>query len=212
MKTAIIGGGAAGLMAACLLARKGEDVLLLEKQSRVGRKLLSTGNGRCNLSNLNASEKDYHGDARYLRAALDAFNPEDACDFFESIGVICAPDEEGRVYPLSNQAAGVLDALRLCAAEHGCDIRTDYAVKSIRKKKQFLIEAESGEQVQADKVIIACGGIAAPKIGGCGDGYKLLEAFGHKIAPKLPAIAALKTDPDAVRALKGTFNFLGRFL
>ena len=203
MTTAIIGGGASGLMAACLLARQGKQVVLLEKQARVGRKLLSTGNGRCNLSNLNASEKDYYGDPAYIRAALDAFSPEDAIDFFESMGVLCAPDEEGRVYPLSNQAAGVLDALRLCAAEHGCDMRTEFAVKSIRKKKQFIIESESGEQLQADKVIIACGGIASPKIGGCGDGYKLLEAFGHRISPKLPAIAALKTDPEPVRALKG---------
>ena len=203
MTTAIIGGGASGLMAACLLAREGKRVILLEKQARVGRKLLSTGNGRCNLSNLNASEKDYYGDPACIRAALEAFSPEDAIDFFESIGVICAPDEEGRVYPLSNQAAGVLDALRLCAAEHGCDIRTDFPVKAVRKKKRFIIEAESGEQLQADKVIIACGGLAAPKIGGCGDGYKLLEAFGHKISPKLPAIAALKTDLETVRALKG---------
>ncbi len=203
IKTAIIGGGAAGLMAACLLARDGKPVVLLEKQNRVGRKLLSTGNGRCNLSNLNASEKDYYGDSAYIRAALKAFSPEDAIDFFESIGVTCSPDEEGRVYPLSNQAAGVLDALRLCAVEHGCDIRTDFPVKSIRKKKQFIIEAEDGQQMMADRVIVACGGLAAPKIGGCSDGYRLLEAFGHKISPKLPAIAALKTDPEAVRALKG---------
>ncbi|MBQ8505836.1 MAG: NAD(P)/FAD-dependent oxidoreductase [Clostridia bacterium] len=202
MITAIIGGGASGLMAACLLARKGGKVILLEKQNRVGRKLLSTGNGRCNLSNLNASEKDYYGDARYIRAALAAFNPEDACDFFESIGVLCAADEEGRVYPLSNQAAGVLDALRLYAAEHGCDMRTDFAVSRITKKKKFIIESDAG-QVQADNVIICCGGLAAPKIGGCGDGHRLLEAFGHKISPRLPAIAALKTDPEAVRALKG---------
>ena len=201
--TVIIGGGASGLMAACLLARAGKPAILLEKQARVGRKLLSTGNGRCNLSNLNASEKDYYGDPSHIRAALDAFSPEDAIDFFESIGVVCAPDEEGRVYPLSNQAAGVLDALRLYAAEHGCELRTDFLVKSIRKKKQFIIEAESGEQVHADRIIIACGGLAAPKIGGCSDGYRLLEAFGHKISPKLPAIAALKTDPEAVRALKG---------
>ncbi|MBQ3575403.1 MAG: NAD(P)/FAD-dependent oxidoreductase, partial [Clostridia bacterium] len=148
MKIAIIGGGAAGLMAACLLSRKGEDVILLEKQARVGRKLLSTGNGRCNLSNLNASEKDYYGDPAYIRAALSAFNPEDACDFFESIGVICSADEEGRVYPLSNQAAGVLDALRLYAEEKGCEMRTDFAVTRITKKKKFIIESEN-EQLQA---------------------------------------------------------------
>ena len=204
MKTAIIGGGAAGLFAACMLSRAGMDALLLEKQPRVGRKLLSTGNGRCNLSNLNASEGDYHGDARYIRAALEAFTPEDAIAFFESIGVICTPDEEGRVYPLSNQAAGVLDALRLYADEQGCETITEFEVKSIRPRKGgFAIDAADGRSVQADFVIIACGGLAAPKLGGCGDGYRLLEAFGHKCSARLPAIAALKTDPEAVRALKG---------
>ncbi len=202
--TAIIGGGAAGLAAACMLSQGGERVVLLEKQPRVGRKLLSTGNGRCNLSNLNACEKHYHGDGRYIRAALNAFNPEDACDFFESLGVICTADDEGRLYPLSNQAAGVLDALRLCAEERGCDMRTDFAVQRVaRQRAGFIIEAASGESLRADHVIVACGGLAAPKLGGCGDGHKILEAFGHRISSRLPAIAAIKTDPEAVRALKG---------
>ncbi|MBP3653646.1 MAG: aminoacetone oxidase family FAD-binding enzyme [Clostridia bacterium] len=204
MKTIIIGGGAAGLFAACTLARSGAQVTLLEKQNRVGRKLLSTGNGRCNLSNLNASEKGYFGDARYIRTALKALTPQQAVDFFESIGLICCPDEEGRVYPLSNQAAGVLDALRLYADEQGCETITEFEVKSIvRKKNSFIVEAADGRKLTADFVIIACGGLAAPKLGGCGDGYKLLESFGHKISPRFPAIAALKTDPEAVRALKG---------
>jgi len=204
MKTIIIGGGAAGLFAACTLARSGAQVTLLEKQNRVGRKLLSTGNGRCNLSNLNASEKDYFGDVRYIRTALKAFSPRDAVDFFESIGLVCSPDEEGRVYPLSNQAAGVLDALRLYADEQDCETITEFEVKSIvRKKNGFTVEAADGRKMQADFVIIACGGLAAPKLGGCADGYRLLEAFGHKISPRFPAIAALKTDPEAVRALKG---------
>ena len=204
MKTIIVGGGAAGLFAACILARSGAQVTLLEKQNRVGRKLLSTGNGRCNLSNLNASEKDYYGDARYIRAALNAFSPRDAVDFFESIGLVCCPDEEGRVYPLSNQAAGVLDALRLYADEQGCETITEFEVKNIaRRKNGFTVEASDGRKMQADFVIVACGGLAAPKLGGCADGYKLLESFGHKITPRYPAIAALKTDPEAVRALKG---------
>ena len=202
MKIAIIGGGAAGLMAACLLSRNGMDAVLLEKQNRVGRKLLSTGNGRCNLSNMNASAKDYYGDPAYIRAALSAFSPEAACEFFESIGLLCSADAEGRVYPMSNQAAGVLDALRLYASEQGCELRTDFAVTRILKKKNFMIESEN-EQIQADRVIVCCGGLAAPKLGGCGDGYRLLEGFGHKISPRFPAIAALKTDPEAVRALKG---------
>ena len=203
-KTIIIGGGAAGLFAACQLARKNADVTLVEKQARVGRKLLSTGNGRCNLSNLNASEKDYHGDARYVRAALAALPPRSAVDFFEEMGLICTADEEGRVYPLSNQAAGVLDALRLYAHEQGLETITEFDVKRVeRKKDKFIVEAADGRKLQADYVIIACGGLAAPKLGGCPDGYRLLEAFGHKTTAKVSAIAALKTDPEAVRALKG---------
>ena len=202
--TAIIGGGAAGLFAACLLSRAGARVTLLEKQSRVGRKLLSTGNGRCNLSNLHASEGDYHGDSRYIRSALNALPPKEAVAFFEEIGLVCTADEEGRVYPLSNQAAGVLDALRLYAAENGCEIITEFEVKALKKGRDgFIIQAADGRSLTAEQVIIACGGLAAPKLGGCADGYKLLEAFGHRCSPRLPAIAALKTDPDAVRALKG---------
>ena len=204
MRTAIIGGGAAGLFAACELARAGAEVVLLEKQGRVGRKLLSTGNGRCNLSNLNASPADYRGDAEYILAALRALSPEDAMARFASMGVLCAPDDAGRVYPISGQAAGVLDALRLCAAECGCEIITDFeAVKLSRKKNRYIIVSSDGRTVEADFALVACGGLAAPKLGGCSDGYKLLEAFGHAISPKYPAIAAIKTDPAAVRALKG---------
>lgn len=204
MITAIIGGGAAGLMAACLLVRRSAQVVLLEKQPRVGRKLLSTGNGRCNLTNLNASPRDYHGDARYVRAALAALPPAAAIDLFESLGVLCAPDAEGRVYPVSNQAAGVLDGLRLYLAEHGCDVQTECAAARVdRRKDGFSIECADGRRVRADYVLIACGGLAAPKLGACADGYRLLEGFGHTITPRHPAIAALKTDPAAVRALKG---------
>ena len=204
MRAAIIGGGAAGLFAACLLAREGVETLLLEKQPRVGRKLLSTGNGRCNLSNLNASPADYHGDARHVRAALEALPPRAAVAWFESIGLLCAPDEAGRVYPLSNQAAGVLDALRLSAAEAGARIETEFeVVKLLRRGKGFRILAADGRSAEADFVLAAPGGMAAPKLGGGPGGYRLLEELGHRIEPRLPAIAALKTDPEAVRALKG---------
>ena len=204
MRTAIIGGGAAGLFAACRLAQAGAEVVLLEKQGRVGRKLLSTGNGRCNLSNLNASPADYHGDAKYIEAALRALSPEDAMARFALMGVLCAPDDEGRVYPVSGQAAGVLDALRLCAAESGCEIVAEFAAaKLLRRGGRFVVASSDGRAVEADFALVACGGLAAPKLGGCGDGYRLLEAFDHEISPKFPAIAAIRTDPAAVRALKG---------
>ena len=204
MRAAILGGGAAGLFAACLLSRAGVETILLEKQPRVGRKLLSTGNGRCNLSNLHASPADYHGDARYVRAALEALPPRAVVAYFESIGLLCAPDEAGRVYPLSNQAAGVLDALRLSAGEAGARIETEFeAAQLARRGKGFRVLAADGRSADADFVLAAPGGMAAPKLGGGPGGYRLLEGLGHRIAPRLPAIAALKTDPEAVRALKG---------
>jgi len=203
-KTAIIGGGAAGLMAACLLSRAGVPCVILEKQARVGRKLLSTGNGRCNLSNMRASAADYHGSRRHIEAALRAFSPTAVVAFFEEMGLECQTDEEGRVYPLSNQAAGVLDALRMYAEEHGAQTLTDFAVESlIQRRDGYLLRAADGRSERADFVIVACGGLAAPKLGGCGDGYRLLESFGHRISPKYPAIVALKTDPEPIRGLKG---------
>lgn len=204
MRIAILGGGAAGLFAACALTEAGAQVAVYERQARVGRKLLATGNGRCNLTNLNAAPGHYRGDPRYIESALRALPPKAAMERFAELGVLCVPDEEGRVYPASNQAAGVLDALRLYAAEHGCETVTDFEVKKLtRRGGGFRIQSTDGRQAEADCVLLATGGLAAPKLGGRGDGYKLLGSFGHEIAPRMPAIAPIKTDPDAVRALKG---------
>ncbi len=200
----IIGGGASGLAAACALAGAGKKVLLAEKQSRVGRKLLSTGNGRCNLTNLRAVPQNYHGARAAAARALELCPPKDVLDFFEELGLPAVSDEEGRVYPMSNQAASVLDALRLSAAERGCEIITDCAVEAVQRGKNgFSVRCSEGRSFQAKKVLVCTGGLAAPKLGACGDGYKMLESLGHVSVPKLPAIAALKTPPEQVRALKG---------
>ncbi len=203
MRVAIIGGGAAGLFAACMLARGGMDTILLEKQDRVGRKLLATGNGRCNLSNLHPRIEDYYGSAAHIGAALRGFSPQMALDFFEELGLACLPDEAGRIYPLSNQAAGVLDALRLYAAERRCEIHTNFQVtRLLPQRNGFCIEGAS-QRIKADFVLVACGGMAAPKLGGGQNGYALLSALGHRISPKFPAIVPLKVDAGAVRGLKG---------
>ena len=200
----IIGGGASGLAAACALAGAGRRTLLVEKQSRVGRKLLSTGNGRCNLTNLRATPKHYHGARAAAARALELCPPEQVLSFFEELGLPAVADDEGRVYPMSNQAASVLDALRLSAAERGCELLTDCAIESVLPKGGgFLARAADGRSFQAKRALICTGGLAAPKLGACGDGYRMLEALGHTSAAKLPAIAALKTPPEEVRALKG---------
>ena len=200
----IIGGGASGLMAACALARRSRRVALLEKQERVGRKLLSTGNGRCNLTNLNAGAGDYHGSRQAAQAALKAWPPRRVMAFFDELGIPCVADGEGRVYPMSRQAASVLDALRLGCAEAGADIRTGFHVAELRAVSGgFEARSAQGHAVRGRCALVCTGGLAAPKLGACADGYRLLEAFGHGITPRFPAIAALKTPPGAVRGLKG---------
>ncbi len=199
----IVGGGASGLIAACALSGK-KKVLLLEKQARVGRKLLSTGNGRCNLTNLGAAPENYHGSRAAAAKALEKCPPKDVLAFFEQLGLPAVADSEGRVYPMSNQAASVLDVLRLYADENGCEIITDCGVESVQKGKNgFTVRCSEDRTFQSKNVLVCTGGLAAPKLGACGDGYKMLEAFGHVSVPKLPAIAALKTPPELVRSLKG---------
>ncbi len=200
----IVGGGASGLIAACALARRGRRVTLLEKQERVGRKLLSTGNGRCNLTNLRVAAGDFHGSPVAARAALRAWPPKKVMAFFDELGIPCAADEEGRVYPASRQAASVLDALRLGCDEAGVDTRTAFPVSRLaRRDGGFEARADDGRAVLARCALVCTGGLAAPKLGACGDGYRLLEDFGHAVTPRFPAIAALRTPPEAVRGLKG---------
>lgn len=200
----IIGGGASGLMAACALSRAGARAALLEGQPRVGRKLLATGNGRCNFTNLGAGAGSYHGSAALVRAALAAWPPERVCEVFRGLGLYERVDAEKRVYPASNQAAAVLDALRLAAAEAGCETLCDFAVRELAfRKGLFTARAADGRAAQGRFALVCTGGLAAPKLGACGDGYRLLEAFGHRITPRRPALTPLKTPPEAVRALKG---------
>ena len=200
----IVGGGASGLTAACALALRGRRVVLLEKQARVGRKLLSTGNGRCNLTHLNAGADAYHGSRQAARAALKAWPPKRVTAFFDGLGVPCVADGAGRVYPMSRQAASVLDALRLRCDEAGVETRTGFDVAALTYQNgAFEAAARGGESVRARCALVCTGGLAAPKLGASGAGYGLLEGFGHRITPRFPAIAALKTPPGPVRGLKG---------
>ena len=200
----IIGGGASGLMAAGALARRGLSVALLEKQSRVGRKLLSTGNGRCNLTHRGAKTSDYHGGREAVRHALRRYPPEKIEALFLELGIPCVADAEGRVYPMSKQAASVLDALRLCCDERGVEMLTEFQVTALRRvDRGFEALAADGRRVPGRCALVCTGGLAAPKLGASGEGYKLLEGFGHAVSPRFPAIAPLKVPAEAVKGLKG---------
>ncbi len=204
MTVTIIGGGASGLMAAIIAAQQGNTVTLLERQSRVGRKLLATGNGRCNLTNLNLTLLNYHGQGPdFARYALSVFDPKAALDFFSGLGLITVAEQSGKVYPLSDQAGSVLDVLRLAANELGVDTKTGFEVCSIVKQNSGFRVSSKNDTIKTDKLIICCGGMAGGKLGGTNSGYELLKPMGHSTTELFPALVQIKTDNTYVKALKG---------
>lgn len=204
-KIAVIGGGASGLIAAIFAAREigGKNVLLCEAQPRFGRKLLATGNGRCNITNSGAGASDYYTDSKStLEAVLNNFDTEKALDFFRSIGIETFKESEGRVYPLSEQAASVLDMLRFETERLGIVCCTDEKIIEIRKAQNgFSISGK--EKYLSDNVIVACGGQASPSLGSSDAGIKLLSALGHKSEKTYPVLNQLKTNSPYSGALKG---------
>lgn len=205
MKVLVIGGGASGMMAALTAAEDPHHtVTLLERQSRVGRKLLATGNGRCNLTNLHASPAHYHGgDPEFVTAALERFSVGDTLEFFRSIGLITVAEASGRVYPFSDQANSVVDVLRFALEQRGVELRCGCEVLSIGKKARGYTVKTAEEGFYCDKLIVACGGAAGGKLGGTDLGYKLLKSMGHTVTALHPSLVQLKTDTAATRSLKG---------
>ncbi len=203
----IIGGGAAGMAAAIAAARRAPeaDVTILERMDRVGKKILATGNGRCNLTNMEASLPHFYSkDRGALKYALEGMEPAVVLDFFRSLGLMCQEEEEGRVYPYSKQASMVLDVL--LQALDGLNIRVECgsAVKEIvRSQGRFAVKTAEGKSYPADGVILACGGKAASKLGSDGSGYALAKAMGHSCTPLYPALVAFKCDMKDHGGLKG---------
>lgn len=205
MVIGIIGAGASG-MAAALAAAECENVqvVLMERQARVGRKLSATGNGRCNLTNLNAMEGGYHGDdASFSQPALQAFDVDATLNWFRSMGLYTVAEESGRVYPYSDQANSVVDVLRFALDKPNIQLLTGFEVQKVKKaENRFRIESAE-EAVFCDKLIIACGGLAGTKLGGSMFGYKLLRSFGHKCTKLRPTLVQLKSDWNGCTSLKG---------
>ena len=196
---AVVGGGASGLTAAISAKRENSSlsVCILERLPRVGKKLLVTGNGRCNLTNRNMNCSYYQGTCTKLYNIISSFDVE---AFFRSLGVICTADGEGRVYPKSNTASSVLDALRLEAERLGIDIICDYNVTDI---KSGIIISSDNEKIITRSVILAGGGLSQSSLGSDGSILRICKNLGIKAGRLSPALTAVKTNPDLVKALKG---------
>ena len=205
MVVGIIGAGASG-MAAALAAAENESVqvVLMERQARVGRKLLATGNGRCNLSNLHAGERGYHGDdSAFVDCALEQYDVEDTLSWFRQMGLLTVAEESGRVYPYSDQANSVVDVLRFALDKPNIVLKTGFEVTKARKLGTQFHVSSGEETVICDKLIVACGGLAGTKLGGSMSGYKLLGKFGHRSTKLRPALVQIKTGWGGISGLKG---------
>jgi len=205
MVIGIIGGGASG-MAAALAAAENPDVqvVLMERQARVGRKLGATGNGRCNLTNLHARDGGYHGDdAAFADHAISAFGPEETLQWFSSLGLFTVAEDSGRVYPYSDQANSVVDVLRFALEKENITVKLGFEAEKVKKTSAgFRIESKD-ETVECDKLIIACGGLAGTKLGGTMSGYKFLRGLGHKCTKLRPTLVQLKSSWGGCTSLKG---------
>jgi predicted Rossmann fold flavoprotein len=203
---AVLGGGPAGLAAAVSAGRAFNGrgrVVLLERGKRVGKKLLSTGNGRCNLSNRELTPCHYHGAGRaVLERFLQNYPTEAVVQFFRSIGIFCR-DEEGRIYPYSGQAATVLDALRRALQELSVEELCESCVTALQNQGGRFLLSGPETSIAARRVIVATGGMAAPSTGSDGSGYPLLQRMGHSMRPIFPALSPIRSPEPLLRSLKG---------
>ena len=205
MKIAIIGGGASGMAAALAAAENPENqIILLERQARLGRKLQATGNGRCNLTNLHASRQGYHGeDASFSQYPISAFPPEATLEWFRGLGLFTVAEASGRVYPYSDQANSVVDVLRFALEKPNIQLELGAEVEKIRKTSGgFRLEWSQGG-LDCQRLIVACGGLAGTKLGGTMSGYQLLRSLGHHCTRLRPALVQLKSSWGGVVGLKG---------
>ncbi len=191
-RVAVIGGGAGGLCAAIAAGRAGADVRIFEQANRVGKKLLKTGNGRCNLSNTHVSPEHYNRPG-FVAPVLADMPCGALLAFFGSLGLWTVTDEEGRVYPRSDTAASVLDVLRLGCEALGIEERCSTEIAAVAPQSRgFILTARTGEKFFADRVIAATGG-----------GTALLRSLGHKTVSFSPVLCPLKTDTESIRGLTG---------
>ncbi|HPO13114.1 MAG TPA: NAD(P)/FAD-dependent oxidoreductase [Candidatus Hydrogenedentes bacterium] len=201
----IIGGGASGLVAAIMAGRNEAGVTVLERMQRVGKKLLATGNGRCNLANRHLDVSHYHGThPEFIEGIFAQFGLEKTLAFFESLGVDIQEEDEGRLFPSSGQASSVLDVLRYEMEQLGAAEVCDTIVQSIQCAHGALrCVCGNGHVYEADRVIVCAGGKSTPNLGSNGGGFKLAQGLGHTIIEPFPALVQVCLDAPYLNQIAG---------
>lgn len=205
MRIGVIGGGASGMMAAITAARAGAEVTIIEHTVRVGKKILSTGNGKCNFTNQNLSKDDYKGNhPSFADPALKVFDNQSVLRFFEACGMAVTCKRDGYYYPHSGQASTLLNVLRFQLEVLKVRVEAECYIEEIQKKKDEKFYVSCGQKrFVFDKLILACGGNAAPATGSDGSGYKLAKMLGHRIVKPLPVLTYVKSKDPCLKELAG---------
>ncbi|MDU5470560.1 MAG: NAD(P)/FAD-dependent oxidoreductase [Peptoniphilus harei] len=207
MDIIIIGAGASGIVTAINAKNENNKVILLEKNDRIGKKLLATGNGRCNYTNMNLTEKNYSS-PDFVKRTLEEFTNEDLINYFKILGLESTRDGE-RVYPISLKANSVLNILIYWLEKKGIEIKTNSQVKEIKKRKKGYEVITNDETLKADVVVAAFGGKAMPASGSDGVSFEILKKMGIRVTDLKPALTQLKLDSKYLKHLSGT-KVLGR--
>lgn len=201
---AIIGAGPAGIMAAITAARNGAKVVLIEKNPEIGRKILATGNGRCNITNRLAKVENYHGsNSEFIDSVLKSFDQHKTINFFEDLGLILKEEDRGRMFPRTNQATSVVEILAHELQRLNADVRLNSEVKKIENVANWKITLSNGSIVESEKLILTTGGRAAHQFGSSGDGLFWMKNLGHTVEDVYAALVPLEAKEEWVREIQG---------
>ncbi len=205
-KVIVIGGGAAGLMAAGTAGYYGADVILLEKNKKVGRKIAITGKGRCNLTNncdVQTFISNVPTNGRFLYSAANNFTPRDAIDFFENLGLKTKTERGNRVFPYSDKALDVVDVIRKFALDNNVKIINDKALALVIKDGAIAGVKSKLQTYPCSRAVVCCGGLSYPLTGSTGDGYTLAKQAGHSIIPPVPSLVPLESGDPCCGEMQG---------
>ncbi len=207
-KVTIIGAGAAGLMTSIYLKeqaiknKRDLEVVLLEKNDRVGKKILSTGNGKCNFSNT-FLEPRYYNNPDFVKPILESFSYANLQEWFNQKGLISKVDKEGRIYPITESASSVLDIFRLELEKNSIHVMTSFNVAYIKSKGSGYVVSDGKNNIYTDYLVIATGGLSAPILGSTGDGHRILKDMGVSLTKMQPGLVGVKTNKESIRSLSG---------